>query len=35
MGLGFREIRFRGLGHFQMGSYRYRSLIKGLYTLIL
>ena len=22
-----------GLGHFQVGSYRYRSLIEGLYTL--
>ena len=23
----------RGLGHFQVGSYGYRSLIEGLYTL--
>ena len=30
-------VRFRdeglGLGHFQVGSYRYRSLTEGLYTL--
>ena len=30
-------VQFRmppyGLGHFQVGSYRYRSLIAGLYTL--
>ena len=26
------NVRF-SLGHFQVGSYRYRSLIEGLYTL--
>ena len=29
-GLGFRPLN---LGHFQVGSYRYRSLIEGVYTL--
>ena len=31
--LGFSEFSAYSLGHFQMGSYRYRSLIEGLYTL--
>ena len=30
LGLGFRAY---SLGHVQVGSYRYRSLIEGLYTL--
>ena len=28
-----RVQQFHVLGHFQVGSYRYRSLIEGLYTL--
>ena len=34
-GNGYPEQRpFRpGLGHFQLGSYRYRSLIEGLYPI--
>ena len=34
--MGFRAQGLAGLcglGHFQVGSYRYRSLIEGLYTL--
>ena len=27
------RFKSRSLGHFQVGSYRYRSLIVGLYTL--
>ena len=32
LGCGARELRL-DLGHFQVGSYRYRSLVEGLYTL--
>ena len=31
--VGFQEGEDIYLGHFQVGSYRYRSLIEGLYTL--
>ena len=34
--IGLMSLGLQGfsLGHFQVGSYRYRSLIEGLYTLI-